>query len=114
MKDASKNVRGIKKWNALFEKIMRVIWRCNNPEDGKKKELEAILQKMIEADAVLLEWSDELWLTLIDECVAHVDKTITFKFKNGYETIKQNWESVIRADFLLLLRIQINGFMVKY
>ena len=48
MKDASKNVRGIKKWNALFEKIMRVIWRCNNPEDGKKKELEAILQKMIE------------------------------------------------------------------
>ncbi len=55
---------------------------------ARKKELEAILQKMIEADAVLLEWSDELWLTLIDECVAHVDKTITFKFKNGYEIIK--------------------------
>lgn len=54
----------------------------------EKKELEAILQKMIEADAVLLEWSDELWLTLIDECIAHVDKTITFKFKNGYEIIK--------------------------
>ena len=31
---------------------------------------------MIEADTVLLEWSDELWLTLIDECVAHVDKTL--------------------------------------
>ena len=28
------------------------------PKDGKKKELEAILQKMIEIDAVLLEWSD--------------------------------------------------------
>ena len=54
----------------------------------KKKELEVILQKMIEANAVLLEWSDELWLTLIDECVAHVDNTITFKFKNGYEIIK--------------------------
>ena len=37
------------------------------PKDGKKKELEAILKKMIEANAVLLEWSDELWLTLIDE-----------------------------------------------
>ena len=47
-----------------------------------------MLQKMIEADAVLLEWSDELWLTLIDECVAHVDKTITFNFKNGYSITK--------------------------
>ena len=39
---------------------------------------------MIEADAVLLEWSDELWFTLLDECVDHEDKTITFKFKNVY------------------------------
>ena len=54
----------------------------------RKKELEVILQKMIEANAVLLEWSDKLWLTLIDECVAHVDKTITFNFKNGYSIIK--------------------------
>lgn len=46
-----------------------------------------MLQKMIEVDAVLLEWSDELWLTLIDECIAHVDKTITFKFKTGYSTL---------------------------
>ena len=54
----------------------------------RKKELEAILQKMIEANAVLLEWSDKLWLILTDECVAHVDKTIIFKFKNGYEIIQ--------------------------
>ena len=54
----------------------------------KKKELEIILQKMIEANAVLLEWSDELWLTLTDECVAHVDKTIIFNFKNGYSITK--------------------------
>ena len=43
---------------------------------------------MIEAYAVLPEWSDELWFTLIDECVAHEDKTISFKFKNGYEITK--------------------------
>ena len=67
---------------------MRVIGRCNNPEDGKKKELEAILQKMIEQMQLLLDWSDELWLTLIVECIVHVDKTITFKFKNDYEVIK--------------------------
>lgn len=43
---------------------------------------------MIEADTVLLECSDELWLTFIDECIAHVDKTITFKFKNVYSITK--------------------------
>ena len=43
---------------------------------------------MIEADEALLELSDELWLTLIDECINHEDKTITLKFKNGYEIIK--------------------------
>ena len=45
---------------------------------------------MIEANAVLLEWSDELWFILIDECISHLDKTINFKFKNGYEIIKLN------------------------
>ena len=56
---------------------------------------------MIEADAVLLEWSDELWLTLIDECIAHVDKIITFKFKTGYSITKYHLESVVRADFIV-------------
>ena len=55
--------------------------------DGKKKRTWSYPSEMIEADAVLIEWSDELWLTLIDECVTHEDKTITFKFKNGYEII---------------------------
>ena len=72
-----------------------IIWENNESylkmKDSKRrqeKKLEAMLQKMIEADAVLLEWSDELWLTLIDECIAHVDKTITFKFKTGYSITK--------------------------
>jgi predicted DNA-binding protein (UPF0278 family) len=60
----------------------------NTLKDSKKKELKAILQKMIGADTVLLKWSNELGLTLIDECVIHEDKMITFKFKNGYEIIK--------------------------
>ena len=43
---------------------------------------------MIEQMQFLLDWSDELWLTLIVECVAHVDKTITFNFTNGYSITK--------------------------
>ena len=77
----------------------------------RKKELEVILQKMIEANAVLLEWSDKLWLILIDECVAHVDKTNLKMATKLFNNIKNQSLWLI---FLLLLRIQINDFIVKY
>lgn len=77
----------------------------------RKKELEVILQKMIEANAVLLEWSDKLWLALIDECVAHVDKTNLKKATKLFNNIKNQSLWLI---FLLLLRIQINDFIVEY
>ena len=77
----------------------------------RKKELEVILQKMIEANAVLLECSEELWLTLIDECVAHVDKTNLKMATKLFNNIKNQSLWLI---FLLLLRIQINDFIVEY
>ena len=49
-----KNVRGLRCYLIKKERYMKM----KTPKDGKKKELEAILQKMTEADAVLLEWSD--------------------------------------------------------
>lgn len=82
------------RYKALATKFEETKSRLKEAEDerlqkiARKKELDVILQKMIEADTVLLEWSDELWLTLIDECIAHKDKMITFKFKNGYEINK--------------------------
>lgn len=89
-----KNTEYKSRYNALATRFDKAKIKLKEAEDeriqktARKKELEAILQKMIEADTVLLEWSDELWLTLIDECVAHEDKTISFKFKNGYEITK--------------------------
>ena len=38
---------------------------------ARQKNLEAIVTKMEELDTVLLEWSDEIWLMLIEEAVAH-------------------------------------------
>ena len=38
-------------------------------------------------------------VTLIDECVAPEDKTITINFKNGYSITKWHKESVISVDF---------------
>jgi len=36
---------------------------------------------MEELDSILLEWSDEIWLTLIEEAVAHENGTITLNSK---------------------------------
>lgn len=57
-------------------------------KNARKKNLEAIVAKMEELQTVLLEWSDEIWLTLIEEAIAHENGTLTFKFKNGYEITK--------------------------
>ena len=66
---------------------------------------------MIEANAVLLEWSDKLWLILIDECVAHVDKTNLKMATKLFNNIKNQSLWLI---FLLLFCIQINYCIVKY
>lgn len=55
---------------------------------ARQKNLQAIVSKMDELDTVLLEWSDEIWLMLIEEAVAHENGTLTFKFKNGYNITK--------------------------
>jgi len=55
---------------------------------ARQKNLEAIVTKMEELDTVLLELSDEIWLMLIEEAVAHENGTLTFKFKNGYNITK--------------------------
>ena len=43
-------------------------------------------------NVVLLKWSDELWLTLIDECVDYEDKTITLAdcFADFYFVVIEN------------------------
>lgn len=82
------------RYQALTERYNKAkdeLEKTNNELLQKKtrqKNLEAIAAKMEELDSVLLEWSDEIWLTLIEEAVAHENGTITFKFKNGYNITK--------------------------
>lgn len=78
------------RYQALMERYNMAkdeLEKANNEllqKKARQKNLEAIAAKMEELDSVLLEWSDEIWLTLIEEAVAHENGTITFKFKNGY------------------------------
>lgn len=82
------------RYQALTERYNKAkdeLEKANNELLQKKtrqKNLEAIAAKMEELDSVLLEWSDEIWLMLIEEAVAHENGTITFKFKNGYNITK--------------------------
>lgn len=82
------------RYQALTERYNKAkdeLEKANNELFQKKtrqKNLEAIAAKMEELDSVLLEWSDEIWLMLIEEAVAHENGTITFKFKNGYNITK--------------------------
>ena len=74
-----------------YDKAKDELETANNElllKKARQKNLEAIVSKMDELDTVLLEWSDEIWLMLIEEAVAHENGTLTFKFKNGYNIIK--------------------------
>ena len=74
-----------------YDKAKDELETANNElllKKARQKNLEAIVAKMDELDTVLLEWSDEIWLTLIEEAVAHENGTLTFKFKNGYNITK--------------------------
>ncbi|MDY5646504.1 MAG: hypothetical protein SPF22_05805, partial [Candidatus Onthovivens sp.] len=70
-----------------YDKAKDELETANNElllKKARQKNLQAIVSKMDELDTVLLEWSDEIWLMLIEEAVAHENGTLTFKFKNGY------------------------------
>ena len=74
-----------------YDKAKDELETANNElllKKARQKNLEAIVTKMEELDTVLLEWSDEIWLMLIEEAVAHENGTLTFKFKNGYNITK--------------------------
>ena len=62
-------------------------WRWNASKIAKK-ETGSYPSKNDRNWCSFIRMVDELWLTLIDECLAHVNKTITFKFKNGYSITK--------------------------
>ena len=74
-----------------YDKAKDELETANNElllKKARQKNLEAIVAKMDELDTVLLDWSDEIWLMLIEEAVAHENGTLTFKFKNGYNITK--------------------------
>lgn len=52
---------------------------------GKATKMRAYLEAMKQADDFLEEWSDEVWILMVETATVNRDKTITFKFVNGKE-----------------------------
>lgn len=52
---------------------------------GKATQMRVSLEAMKQADDFLEEWSDEMWILMVEVAVVNRDKTITFRFINGKE-----------------------------
>lgn len=52
---------------------------------GKATQMRASLEAMKKADDFLEEWSDEMWILLVESATVNRDNTITFTFINGQE-----------------------------
>ena len=58
---------------------------CNKKayKQGQAEQLKTSLLQIQNAETTLQEWSDDVWMTLIENGTVHKDKSITFKFYTG-------------------------------
>jgi len=47
--------------------------------------IRGFIENLKKMDSPLIEWSDEVWLLMIDNAKVNRDKSISFLFKNGKE-----------------------------
>jgi len=47
--------------------------------------MKSYLKEIKKADNYLPEWSNDLWMLMVDSAIVNRDKTITFKFTSGTE-----------------------------
>ena len=53
--------------------------------NSRRYKLESYIESMRTRPNLLEEWDAGLWVTMIDHCVVHRDKTVTFVFRDGKE-----------------------------
>lgn len=47
--------------------------------------MKAYLEEIKKADNYLPEWSNDVWMLMVEKAIVNKDKTITFKFTSGTE-----------------------------
>ena len=53
--------------------------------NSRRYKLESYIESMRTRPNLLEEWDAGLWVTMLDHCVVHRDKTVTFVFRDGKE-----------------------------
>ncbi|MFA5432670.1 MAG: hypothetical protein WC319_07350, partial [Candidatus Paceibacterota bacterium] len=54
-------------------------------KQAQKIKMKAYLEEIKKADNYLPEWSNDVWMLMIEKAIVNIDKTISFKFTSGIE-----------------------------
>ena len=52
---------------------------------NRRHRLQCYIDSMHDKALVLSEWDNKMWVVMIDHCIVHRDKTVTFVFRDGTE-----------------------------
>ena len=75
-----------KRYNKVLERYTALEAEKTN-RIRKSKELKAFIKTLKQQPLVIAEWSERLWITLLNTATVNKDGTIVFRFKSG-EKIK--------------------------
>ena len=73
-----------KEYTRLDEEVAELSEKLTQIRNRRTRLLNHI-QAIREKPLVLSEWDSTLWVVMIDHCVVHRDKTVTFVFRDGTE-----------------------------
>jgi hypothetical protein len=54
-------------------------------KQAQEIKMKAYLEEIKKADNYLPEWSNDVWMVMVEKAIVNRDKTITFKFTSGTE-----------------------------
>lgn len=54
-------------------------------KQAQEIKMKAYLEEIKKADNYLPEWSNDVWMIMVEKAIVNRDKTITFKFTSGTE-----------------------------
>ena len=52
---------------------------------NRRHRLQCYIESLCDKALVLSEWDSKMWVVMIDHCIVHRDKTVTFVFRDGTE-----------------------------
>lgn len=74
----------VKKYEALSAKLDEVL-KIKSDKEDKRLRLSTFLNEVKSSKKFITDWSDEIWMLMVEKAIVHKDGTITFIFFNGKE-----------------------------